>query len=298
MTRNEAIRRNSEEIMCRFTRLTAATTWQRVAEISLTFPTGHPQGLVKIGEFLYISSVEITSPPQKLPSPENGYDRTAGEGAGFLFQVDSNGNLVEKLSLGENSMYHPGGIDYDGRHIWVPVAEYRPNSRSIVYRVTPETLNAREMFRWDDHIGGLACNRWNNRLHGISWGSRAFYDWKFAGVSPWEGEPSEPTGKCFLNGSFYIDYQDCQFLEPHYMLCCGLNVYTLPKIGIVPIGGLELVDIESHVAIHQIPVPLYSGTLRPMTQNPFFVELHRDCLRFSFLPDDNESTVYVYDALF
>ena len=37
-------------------------------------------------------------------------------------------------------MYHPGGIDYDGRHIWVPVAEYRPNSRSIIYRV-PVTQN-------------------------------------------------------------------------------------------------------------------------------------------------------------
>ena len=35
-------------------------------------------------------------------------------------------------------MYHPGGIDYDGRHIWVSVAEYRPNSRSIVYRIDPE----------------------------------------------------------------------------------------------------------------------------------------------------------------
>ena len=47
-------------------------------------------------------------------------------------------------------MYHPGGIDYDGDDIWVPVAEYRPNSRSIVYRVDPETMKATEVFRFAD----------------------------------------------------------------------------------------------------------------------------------------------------
>jgi len=25
-------------------------------------------------------------------------------------------------------VYHPGGIDFDGVNIWVPVAEYRPDS--------------------------------------------------------------------------------------------------------------------------------------------------------------------------
>ena len=37
-------------------------------------------------------------------------------------------------------MYHPGGIDYDGEYIWGPVAEYRPNSESIIYKVDAETL--------------------------------------------------------------------------------------------------------------------------------------------------------------
>jgi hypothetical protein len=43
----------------------------------------------------------------------------------------------------------------ESTHIWVPVAEYRPDSRSIVYRVDPATLEATEVLRFADHIGGI-----------------------------------------------------------------------------------------------------------------------------------------------
>jgi hypothetical protein len=59
----------------------------------------------------------------------------------------------------------------------VPVAEYRPNSRSIVYRVDPATMKADEVFRFPDHIGGIVRNTDDNTLHGVSWGSRRFYRW-------------------------------------------------------------------------------------------------------------------------
>ena len=49
--------------------------------------------------------------------------------------LDKAGNLVADLPLTEGAMYHPGGVDYDGRDIWVPLAEYRPDSHAIVYRV-------------------------------------------------------------------------------------------------------------------------------------------------------------------
>ena len=38
-----------------------------------------------------------------------------------------------ELAIGEGSIYHPGGMDYDGKSIRVPAAEYRPNSRAISY---------------------------------------------------------------------------------------------------------------------------------------------------------------------
>ena len=56
--------------------------------------------------------------------------------------MDASGSLVTDIRVGASEMYHPGGMDYDGTSIWVPVAEYRPNSHSILYSVNPETMSA------------------------------------------------------------------------------------------------------------------------------------------------------------
>src|SRR5215211_5269041 len=135
--------------------VTRDTKWTLAASIPVAFPTFHPQGMVRIGETFYVSSVEIRKPTRRFPSAVDGYDRDAGEGIGHLFKVDGSGRLLADLLLGEGSIYHPGGIDYDGRAIWVPVAEYRPNSRAIVYRVDPQTMKATEVFRFADHIGAV-----------------------------------------------------------------------------------------------------------------------------------------------
>ena len=155
--------------------LTRGTQWKQVAAIPMQFDTQHPQGMVKIGDDFYLSSVEIKTPTKRFPQPVDGYDRDTGEGAGHLFKFDKTGKLLADLPLGEGSVYHPGGIDYDGRYIWVPVAEYRPNSASIVYRVDPATMKATEVFRFKDHVGGIVHNTDAKTLHGVSWGSRRFY---------------------------------------------------------------------------------------------------------------------------
>ncbi|MGD9738877.1 MAG: DUF6454 family protein [Bauldia sp.] len=165
----------------RFQTLTRSSQWELVDTITLGFETFHPQGLVKIGDRLFLSSVEIIEPTQRYDAPQNGMDRTAGVGRGHLFELDLAGNLVNDLVLGEGDVYHPGGIDFDGTYIWVPVAEYRPNSHAIVYRVDPATMEATEMFRFADHVGGVVHNTEAQSLHGVSWGSRRFYAWPVDG---------------------------------------------------------------------------------------------------------------------
>ncbi|HZB62773.1 MAG TPA: DUF6454 family protein, partial [Microvirga sp.] len=150
----------------RVTKLSRGTQWKPVAAVPINFLTHHPQGMVKIGETLFVSSVEIKAATKRFPQPVDGYDRDVGAGVGHLFKIDMKGNLIADITLGEGSVYHPGGIDYDGRYLWVPVAEYRPNSRSMIYRVDPETMKAEEMFRFADHIGGLVRNTDDNSLHG------------------------------------------------------------------------------------------------------------------------------------
>ena len=126
----------------RFQQLTRAAAWQPAGARVLAFDTFHPQGLVKVGNAFYLSSVEVIAPTSRVAQPVDGTDRTAGEGRGHLFKFDADGRLLSDLTLGDGAMYHPGGIDFDGQFIWVPVGEYRPDSRSIVYRVDPVTMAA------------------------------------------------------------------------------------------------------------------------------------------------------------
>ncbi len=221
-------------------------------------------------------------------------DRAAGKGVGHLFQFDSTGKPLADIRLGEGAMYHPGGIDFDGQHIWVPVAEYRPNSRSIIYRVDPESLKVTEVFRFDDHLGGLVHDTDSHKLHGISWGSRTFYDWPLENTGKVSGIKS-PKVQGTLNPAYYIDYQDCHYAGNHLMLCGGLKNYKNGN-STFGLGGLELVNLTDHRPVHQVPLALWSPAGRPLTQNPFWLESTENGLRAYFVPDDDDATLFVYEV--
>ena len=105
--------------------LTRESSWTLVSSTPVKFQTFHPQGMVRVGDALFVSSVEVSVRTKRVAQPVGGYDRDTGEGVGHLFKMDLQGNLVSAIRLGEGSIYHPGGIDYDGTSVWVPVAEYR-----------------------------------------------------------------------------------------------------------------------------------------------------------------------------
>jgi hypothetical protein len=287
----------NELVAERVQKLTRAVRWQPVAAIPINFKTHHPQGMVKIGDAFFVSSVEITVPTKRFPEPKDGYDRDTGEGVGHLFKIDAKGNLLGSLKLGEGAIYHPGGIDYDGGHIWVPVAEYRPNSRAIVYRVDPQKMTATEVFRFGDHVGGVVHNTDDRTLHGVSWGSRRFYRWTLGRDGKVTNAGTPPEKLRVANRSHYIDYQDCHYLGGRRMLCSGLNNYRVKADApAFPLGGLEIVDLKTDQVVYQVPVELWSPSGKPMTQNPFWVEASENGLRAYFMPDDDSSTLFVYEA--
>jgi hypothetical protein len=104
------------------------TTWSLVDKLDLDFSTFHTEGLAVTPHHLFLSAVEILEPTQKYPEPVNGYDRTPGKGIGHLFVLSRSGRLQKDIVLGGGHRYHPGGIDFDGRNVWVPVAEYPTTS--------------------------------------------------------------------------------------------------------------------------------------------------------------------------
>lgn len=279
--------------------LSRGASWTPVSVLTLQFPTHHPQGMARIGDRIYLSSVEIIERTQRFDAPRDGLDRTPGRGRGHLFEVDAEGRLLRSVTLGEGDIYHPGGIDFDGTHLWVPVAEYRPNSRSIVYRVDPSTLRAEEIFRFADHIGGLVLDRASNTLHGVSWGSRRFYAWPLGPDGRPTNANASPEALRRPNPSHYIDYQDCHSVGEGLALCSGLNVYR-PRGAegpAFPLGGVELVDLARGQPVYQLPVELWTESGLPMTQNPFAVAAEGRGLRFWFAPEDDRTRVFTYDVV-
>lgn len=269
-----------------FAALDKETVWTEVSARALDFPSFHPQGMTAVGDRLFLSSVEVL-------------DREAGRGTGHLFEMDRNGRRLRETTLGEGAMYHPGGIDFDGARLWVSVGEYRPDSRSIVCTVDPETLAAREQFRFADHLGAVAHLPEEGMLVGVSWGARRWYRWKTetrdgAVTVP---DPDHPESR--PNGNHYIDYQDMQRVPgTSLLLCAGLQQYILPggRLPALRLGGIDLVDAGVPVAVHQIPVPLRPPGAPAWTQNPFLAETVEGGIRFLFVSGDDRSTLHTLEA--
>jgi hypothetical protein len=281
----------------RVTTLTRGSSWTLVASLPVRFRTYHPQGMVKIGDTIFVSSVEVRGATKRLSEPAGGHDRDAGEGVGHLFKIDMAGNLVADLRLGEGSIYHPGGIDYDGTHVWVPVAEYRPDSRSIVYRVEPQAMKATEMFRVADHIGAIVHNTDDRTLHGVSWGSRRFYRWTLGNDGKATNADAPADALRTLNTSHYLDYQDCKYVGGRRMLCTGVTeMRQAPDAPVFRLGGIDLVDLTDGRPLHQVPVLLWTAGALDMTHNPVWIEPSATGLRAYFMPEDDTSTIFIYDV--
>ena len=254
----------------RLTQLTRATHWTAAGAVPVGFDTYHPQGMVRIANTYFVSSV----------------DKEAK--AGHLFKIDASGRLLADLKLTEGDLYHPGGIDYDGRDIWVPLAEYRPDSRSIIYRVNPETMKATEVLRVPDHIGAVVHDTDDRVVYGMSWGSRNIYRWQRDGA----GAVTHS-----LNPSHYVDYQDCKYLGGHKAVCGGVTEIRQTPLGTpFRLGGLDVIDLREGRPLHQVPVLLWTAAGVVMTQNPIWIEAKADGLRAYFMPEDNRSTIYMYDV--
>ncbi|WP_017437761.1 DUF6454 family protein [Saccharococcus caldoxylosilyticus] len=272
-----------------FRQLSRDTKWQQKEKIHLQFHAYHPQGMTRIGDLYYMSSVEIIEKPVKYDQPKDGYDRTPGKGVGHLFVFNKQGKLLKDIQLGEGIIYHPGGIAFDGKSIWVPVAEYRPNSHSIVYKVNDETMKVEEAFRVNDHIGGLVRDAQSGKLIGVSWGSRKFYEWNEKGQQLRVKE----------NSSHFIDYQDCEGVGQGKMVCSGISELPNPATDYskpYELGGLALLDMKRLNTIHEVPLMEFSPQGHVITRNPVFLESAGQGLRLYAVPDDDDASLLVYET--
>jgi hypothetical protein len=266
----------------------------------------------------FVSCGTWTVPTEKYNQTINGTDRTPGAGFAHMVIYDGHGRRVANATLTNpgDIEYHGGGIDYDGRYIWVTIAQYRPNSTATVARIDPLTLEQTRLFRTDDHNGRIVHDIITDDLVTLNWGARNATTWSLKGYprgfTPLPG--FTPPQRSLPNPSFYVDYQDCKFLGHHavpnsliqiqtagdnnnsksirpVMLCGGVAT-----ISTFNLGGLALVDLESMLPLWEIPVGLTSDLGASLTQNPVDAAVVDGKLRFYFLPDQHNSTLYVYQV--
>lgn len=271
------------------------TAWTETGRLKLAFPTYHTEGIAFSKDHIFLSAVQIIQPTVKYPSPQNGYDRTPGKGVGRLFVMDTSGNLQKDIVLGEGDMYHPGGIDFDGTNVWVPVAQYRPNSSAIIYRVDASTLSVHKQFEVKDHFGGIVYDKQTGHLVGNTWGSRRFATWTLDGheISSWS------------NPDFFIDYQDCGYAAVSKMVCGGVtNLPQTPTAGgasaTYELGGFSLIDIPSREVQRDVPFQHWSTAGHVATRNPFKLTADGNRLTMRVAPDNgdegNGTEIITYQA--
>jgi hypothetical protein len=150
--------------------------------------------------------------------------------------------------------------------------------------------------RFQDHIGGVVRDTDAGTLHGVSWGSRRFYKWTLDPAGTITNPGAEPAAIRTLNPSHYVDYQDCKYAGRGAMLCGGISELRPPAAPVFRLGGLDLIDLADGRPLHQVPVPLWTPGGLPMTRNPVWIEPASAGLRAYFLPDDDTSTLYVYEV--
>jgi hypothetical protein len=244
---------------------TRSTAWELVDELPLQFDAYHPQGMVRVGSTWWVSTVDV--------------DRRRG----LVLAIDAQGQLLEEIPVGDELRYHPGGMDFDGEAFWIASAEYRPNSSATIYRMTPGGL-PEHVFDVDDHVGAVARCGVGGDLVGWSWGSRRFYRWSV------DGQLLNAT----VNPSFFIDHQDCQWLDTGHLLCGGVAYVALAN-GPGWLGGIGLLRTDDLTMTREVPFPRYqAGTGMVGTHNPIWSEIRNNQLVVHLLPDDGQGSIVSY----
>lgn len=87
-----------------------------------------------------------------------------------------------------DAMNHPGGFQFDGKYLWIPLAESRRTGHSVIRVLDPRALKTGVPVPYvreipvPDHIGALAVATERNRVLGASWDTATVWVWDLHGT--------------------------------------------------------------------------------------------------------------------
>lgn len=236
--------------------LTGSQRWAVVREVALDTTVHHAQGLAKVDDRLWISSVDNST-------------RT-----GLLFVADLDGHVLDRIEVGDRTSFHAGGICVDGHDVWVPSAPYRDVGPTLVQRVSAIDGSVDTAFVADHHIGALCVV--GDELVTAGWASRTLRRWTVTGELL--GERRNP--------SHLLDWQDLQLLEPGLIACGGrIRLSTLPSAEDLWVGGIALLSFPNLEIVLEVPFPGYSRSGLPATAEGFVLDEADGELELIVLPD-------------
>jgi hypothetical protein len=109
------------------------------------------------------------------------------------------------LDVSDGARFHPGGISISGGSIWVPVAEYRPDSSAVLVEIDAESLTVRRKITVADHLGCVAAS--GRTLVAGNWNSRLLYIFDLEQLD--RGRPAPPR---VVPNPSSTHYQDMKFV--------------------------------------------------------------------------------------
>jgi Family of unknown function (DUF6454) len=138
----------------------------------------HTQGLEVIGGKYYVTARRDDVRPRRAlllriavgQTDWNVWDITPVDNSGALTALD-----------------HPGGMQSDGKRLWVPVAESKRRGHSIIRVFSVAGLKAGKRlipdfeFAVDDHIGAVAVSGDRKEVFGANWDTEDVYVWDLTG---------------------------------------------------------------------------------------------------------------------
>jgi len=142
--------------------LAVLSDFKMVRVLELKAATQHVQGIDFNDRLLWVTSV----------------DKANRKGWLQEFSL-ATGELTRQIEISDGIRFHPGGISADGESLWIPVAEYRPKSSSVIQKRSKRTLKLEFQFEVADHIGCIAVTP--EFLIGGNWDSKELYFWDRSG---------------------------------------------------------------------------------------------------------------------
>lgn len=120
------------------------------------------------GELFHVQGLELEATRVWVTS----IDRRSRKA--YLHQFDrASGKFLRRIELTDGKRYHPGGISISGRSLWVPVAEMRPRSSTVLMEIDTQSLQVLRRIEVSDHLGCVAVS--GGMLVAGNWDSRQFH---------------------------------------------------------------------------------------------------------------------------